>query len=172
MSVNIEKNNYYQEIKTNFNSSDFILNNTSLKHGFEKFSNKLTEQYPNILFQNYIYINIWSIICKPCLDEIPYIDNLPSKFNKDLTCIMITSHSQKAVNNFISLKGVKMNNFIFLNEMIDFISGIYNAIEKKNQSWPLHVVMDKRGNCLAYIFGSIHDDFSSAPLINFINSLE
>ena len=164
--------NFQKDKIINFDNSFFILNRTKLKQGFKGFTNELHKQNPKLLQNNYFYLNIWAIICKPCIDEIPFIDNLPEKFNKSLTCVMVSAYSNGAVNNFIKNKNVIMNNFTFINEMIDFISGIYNEIEVKSQSFPLHVILDKKGNCLAYLFGTIHDENSAAPLINFINSLE
>ena len=111
-------------------------------------------------------------MCKACSDEMPFLDLLPEKFDKNIGCVMVSSHSNEAVNNFLKSKAIEMENFVFVNEMIDFISGIYNEIEVKNQSFPLHVVLDKKGNCLAYLFGSFNDEVSAAPLINFINNLE
>lgn len=172
MNKNAEKVAFLKDIKTNFDSSEFILNNTPLKQGFEMFINELKDQKTDLLQYNYFYVNIWSIICKPCLDEMPFIDDLPEKINKGLACVMVSAHSNKAVNNFLENKNKKMKNFIFVNEMIDFISGIYNEMEIENQSWPLHVVLDSKGNCLAYLFGAINDENSAAPLINFINSLD
>lgn len=172
MNKNIEKKDFLKDIKLNFDSSIFTLNNSQLKHGFDILVREIRKQKPELLQNYYFYINIWSIICKPCFDEIPFIDTLPEKVNKNLTYLMISSHSNGAVNNYLENKNIKMKSFIFINEMIDFISGIYNEIELQNQSWPLHVVLDINGNCLAYLFGSIHDEKSAAPLINFINSLK
>jgi thiol-disulfide isomerase/thioredoxin len=171
MNEKIEKSFFFQDIKINFDSSSFILNNTNLKLGFEIFTKALEEQKPELLKNNFLYINIWSIVCKPCSDEIPFLDSLPQKINKSISYLMVSSHSEDAVTNFLKNKEIQMKNFIFVNEMIDFISGIYNEIEVKNQSFPLHVVLDKEGNCLAYLFGSI-DDMTAAPLVNFINNLD
>jgi thiol-disulfide isomerase/thioredoxin len=173
MSKNKEKDDFLQQIKKiNSDSSSYILNDTKLKEGFKKFTIELKKQKPELLQNNYSYINIWNIICKPCFDEIPFIDNLSEKINKNISYVMVSSHSNGAVNKFIENKNLKVKNFIFINEMIDFISGIYNEIEVKSQSWPLHVVLDGEGTCLAFLFGSIHSEDSAAPLINFINDLK
>lgn len=171
MNANIDKIDF-SKTKNNFDNSFFILNNTSLKVSFKDFTKQLKKNNPELLKKDYFYLNIWAIMCEPCIDEIPFIDELPKKTNKDLTCVMLTAYSNGAVNNFLKNKNLSMKNFIFFNEMIDFISGIYNEIEVKTQSFPLHVILDKKGNCLAFLFGSIHDDNSAAPLVNFINELK
>ncbi len=152
--------------------SSFLINNSILQQEFEKFVISLKAKNAHLLEKRYYYINIWSMACKPCLDEIPLIDSLLSSFTNQITYVMVSSHSNEAVSNFLKNKNIEMKNFVFLNEMIDFISGIYNEIEVKKQSFPLHVVLDKKGNCLAYLFGAIHDENSAAPLINFIKTLK
>lgn len=166
-----EVKNIYSSDQKRFDASLFGLNETILEKGFKKFKQKLDNKTA-LQNNNYYYINVWNIACKPCSDEMPFIDALTGKFKKDLACIMVSSHSDEAVNNFIRNKGIKMENFIFVNEMLDFISGIYNEIRVRNQSFPLHVVLDKKGDCLAYLFGAFYDEASAAPLINFINQLD
>ena len=154
-----------------FDSSVFLLNNTTLKKGFKEFIKLLRESDKELVNKDYFYVNIWSIACKPCSDEMPFLDLLAETFDKKIGYIMISAHSNEAVSSFLKNKRIEMKNFVFLNKMIDFISGIYNEIEVTNQAFPLHVVLDKNGNCLAYLFGAFHDENSAAPLINFIKNL-
>ena len=44
---------------------------------------------------SYYYLNVWIIGCEPCLNEFMLLENLSSKWNKSLTNLYITSHSEK-----------------------------------------------------------------------------
>lgn len=152
--------------------SDIVgLNRTNLKDGFTVFCEKLKENGQGYSDKEYIYINVWSVICKPCIDEIPFIGTLEKLVNKNLDYYLVCFHSDKAIETFLRNNNIKSNNLTFVNGMTDFISGIFNEIEENNLAFPLHAILNKQGDCLAYLFGSIHDEKSAAPLINFINSL-
>jgi hypothetical protein len=127
----------------------------------------------NKLFRcKYYYINIWVLNCKPCITEIDFLNTLPEKVNKNISFIMVSSHSDNAVNSFLERNGITMKDYTFLNEKKDFISDIFKETRVTNETFPLHVVMDNRGNFLAYLFGSIHNEVLAAPLIGFLNNLE
>jgi hypothetical protein len=161
-----------QIIKANFDASSFILNDTELKKGFKKFATELNKQKPGLLQNNFLYINNWSIICKPCLDEIPLHNELSVKLGNDISYCMVTHHSEEAVNKLVIKENIELKKFIFVNGMINFISGIYNEIKIVNLSFPLHIVLDSKGNVLAYLFGAFQDENSYKPIINFINKLK
>jgi thiol-disulfide isomerase/thioredoxin len=149
------------------------LNETSLTQGFNFFLEKI-KNYNSDKFINgsYFYVNIWSLGCKPCQLEMPILNNLIKKFNKHIVCIKVTSHSEKAVSSYLRNENLKLDSFIFLNDMNDFISGIYNEIGFQSQLFPLHVILDKKGNALAFMFGAFQDENSTTPLLNFINNLD
>ena len=146
--------------------------NYKLSHIFFEFFQEIEKKDIYFSKKKYLYVNIWNILCEPCLEEMPLINKLVRKFDKELVCVMVSQHSDKAVNNFIKEKKIEMGNFIFINNMMAFISEIHNEIEAKERAFPLHVVLDKNGNCLAYLFGSFNDEVSTAPLIDFINGLK
>lgn len=133
---------------------------------------KLQTDLPEFSQRKYFYLNIWNLACKPCVEEIPYLDFMMSKYRHKFICLMLSSHTKKAVENFLEVKKIKINNFIFIDQSGGLISRIFSEITETNPGFPLHIILDKNGNALAYLFGSIHDDVSAAPLINFINDLE
>lgn len=153
-------------------ASIYLLNDTTLNVGFEKLICAVKYKNSNFVQNKYYYTNIWSIACEPCVDEIPLLDKIVMPFNKSLNCLMVSPYSDKAVNNFLLKRQIQMQNFTFINGMIDFISGVYNEINMKKQSFPLHVVLDQNGMCLAYLHGAFHDIESATPLTNYLNQLK
>ncbi|MGZ3883226.1 MAG: TlpA family protein disulfide reductase [Bacteroidia bacterium] len=149
----------------NFNSVDFAKE-------FELLKDKIEEQNISSCSANYFYINIWSLACKPCVDEMQFIKKMVDDFNKKIFNVLVTIHSNEAVYSFMRNKEITMENFFLINEMMNFVSGIFNEIEEKKFKVPLHIVLNRKGEVLAYLFGAFHDETSAAPLVNFINSLE
>lgn len=147
----------------------FEINDSNWSKGFQSIYNHLLLK--EVDFTNkYFYVNIWSITCQPCIDEIPIIESMVHSFNKKVVNLMVTSHSELIVDKFLQKNDISINNFILLNGKKDFISGIYNSIGVKNQIFPLHAILNNKGMPEAYLFGAFSDKSNSNPIINFINS--
>lgn len=120
---------------------------------------------------NYYYINFWSLGCKPCLDELPIVKMLPAKFNKKINCVIVSLHSDKAVNNFIKNNQINMDDFVFINNALEFTSWVYESLSLEKYFFPLHLILDSKGKILAYQKGTIPDLNSASNIINFVNEL-
>jgi thiol-disulfide isomerase/thioredoxin len=152
-------------------SLDFSLNEISLRSGFEKFYPILIKVDPKIINRKYLYITIWNIACKPCEEEIPYLESFAGKFKTKMAFIMVSHHTNKAVWNFIHEKSIIHENFLFINEMNDFISGVFNQLKIRQLFYPLHIILDREGNILAYAPGAFFNDKAACPIIKFILNL-
>ena len=98
-------------------------------------------------------------------------NNLNCKIEKDIDYIFISPHTDAAVNSFLARKYIFSKNFIFINNMMDFISSLFKEINFKEMGFPTHAIMKKNGEILAYYCGSINSKEQALPVINFINNL-
>jgi thiol-disulfide isomerase/thioredoxin len=138
---------------------------------FKIFNSKFKNENINIVFEKYIYINIWSLGCQPCIKELPFINSLKDYIEKKINYICVSSHSDNAVNNFLSTKKIAPLNLVFINGMQEFILSVFNEIDIEGMVFPTHVVMKKNGEILAFYNGSIHTQEQALPIINFIKNL-
>jgi len=139
--------------------------------GLQAFKSKIKESDSLIYKKKYFYVNIWSLGCPPCVEEIPFLDLLPDYINKDLAYLLISFQSSEAVNLFLTKNKIETKNLIFLNDLDGFIAGIFQEIEIKDLTLPLHVIMQNDGTILAYSLGSINSLEAADNLINFTNNL-
>jgi hypothetical protein len=148
-----------------------LIKDRKFHNSFKKFRIELIKQKPELLNKDYFYVTIWNLGCQPCLDEITVLDSLPNEFDKNIAYVMVSAHSNKAVESYLKRNNIEIINFFLINEMVDFIFGIYNELELKNLILPLHVIFDKKEHPLAYLIGAINNRVNAMPMINYINSL-
>ena len=120
---------------------------------------------------NYYYLNFWSLGCRPCLDELPIVKMLPSKFNKNINCAIVSLHSDMAVNNFIENNKISMDNYVYINNALEFTNWVYESLTLEKYFFPLHLILDSKGKILAYQKGTIPDLNSASNIIKFVNEL-
>ena len=153
------------------NFENLSLNNTSLPDGFESFKEILKEKKQKVLAHKYYYLNVWSPDCEPCIDEIKILDSLEFTNNSNILCVFVSAYRDEVVADLLKRRKISVNNFIFVNQMINLISGLYSEIELQRQIYPAHFILDEKGTALAYLLGSIHDTRSAQPLVNFFKGL-
>lgn len=121
--------------------------------------------------KKYFYINIWSLKCNPCVEEIPLLIHLSKKWNSKVLSFLISPHSDKAVNSFLRKTGLKDDSIIYMNNMYSFILAIFKELEIGEVMFPTHIIMDYSGQILGYLIGTIPKQGYESTLVNFINGL-
>ena len=116
------------------------------------------------LHGSYILVNFWATWCKPCVKEMPSLNNLHNKFvnNDNLQVIAINvGQSKEVVKNFIS-KNSPIDFTILLDERMELVDWNVEAI-------PSTFLIDNNGNILYRAEGE--KDWSSQEFTSFINSV-
>ncbi|NIF07382.1 TlpA family protein disulfide reductase [Chryseobacterium sp. Tr-659] len=85
-----------------------------------------------------VVINFWFTQCKPCLIEIPELNNLVDKYSeKEVVFLGITFDNKKVLQNFLPKKTFKYN----------IIPNAKNIISLYDvNSYPTHIIIDKNSN--------------------------
>ena len=111
---------------------------------------------------SYVLVNFWATWCKPCVREIPSLNNLYKKFkDKNFEIIAINiGQNAEVVNNFINTTS-PIDFIILLDENIDLVGWKVEAI-------PTTFLVDDKGTIIYKVEGEKHWD--SPEFISFINS--
>lgn len=126
----IENKEYLKKIKTTkYPAKPFTLvdlnNNT---YDLQKLKGKI------------VVINFWFTKCKPCVAEIPELNNLVDKYSgKDVVFLGITFDNKKTLEKFLAKKEFKYN-------IIPDAMKIINENEIK--SFPANIIIDKDSNVI------------------------
>lgn len=138
----------------NFYNSNSIIK-INYEDGMKSCFNRINANSNQFKNKKYYYFSIWNTHCKPCISEMPFQDEMAERLSKNIGFFYISDDSNEKVNTFLYKKGIKSRHFIFLNDMNDFISAIYNKQKKTFKVYPTHVVTDSVGNILFFKQGSI-----------------
>ena len=111
---------------------------------------------------SYVLVNFWATWCKPCVREIPSLNNLYKKFkDKNFEIIAVNvGQNAEVVNNFINTTS-PIDFTILLDENIDLVSWKVEAI-------PTTFLVDDKGTIIYKVEGEKHWD--SPEFISFISS--
>ena len=113
---------------------------------------------------SYILVNFWATWCKPCVNEIPSLNNLNENFssNDDFQVVAINIGQNKdVVENF--LKSIdKVGFLILLDEEISLSDWNVQAI-------PTTFLLNKKGKIIYRVEGE--KEWDSPEFISFINSV-
>lgn len=130
------------------------VNSTTWKNGFNLLVDRLKEIDKTKVNKKYYYVNVWTTWCKPCIREMPWLDSLAGTLNKDVAYIFVSDIEDKRANNCISEKGYNIRNFLFINDMNDFISAICNEKGATSKVYPMVLILDNKGNFVHYSTGA------------------
>ena len=109
-----------------------------------------------------VFINFWATWCPPCVAELPYIDDLNSKFenNSNVVIITVVNESFDKVNSFMIKRNFSFD--VFQNR-----SGLPLLLNKS--SIPTTFVIDKEGQLVLEKTGSYK--WNSQQIVDFIKEL-
>lgn len=145
------------------------ISKTKWTQSLKIFQTKLTEEHKPMLGKKYYYINIWTSWCAPCIREMPWLDSLAGNLRKDVGYVFVTELSDVVANKVIHGKNYNLKNFIFLNEMNDFVSGICNEQGIKNKVYPMVLILSNKGKVLHYSVGAYSNKNEASGFADLIN---
>lgn len=105
-------------------------------------------------------INIWSVTCEPCIEEMPYLNQLKEKLGDKINFVGITNNDKEKVDKFL-LK----HTFNFTQ-----ITGVdYKMFNKNNFTrFPLTFLLDEKGD-IVYLLGNFDKERADQFILAFSN---
>lgn len=141
--------------------------------GLGMLKDSLDKKHPELAGKKYFYINMWAMFCGPCIKEMPWLDSLAGTMErKDVAYIFLAGESDKATNAMMERKKFKIKNFVYLNNMSDFISSVYNEQKKKSISYPTIVIIDNKDKIIKYETGAYENVTEAKEFLDLIGKLE
>lgn len=148
------------------------LNATTWKEGLEIFAAKLKEKDTTLLKKKYYYINVWTSWCKPCIKEMPWLDSLAGKLDKDVGYFFVSEMNDEDADKCVKRMGYSVKNFVFLNDMGDFVSAICNEKGTKSKIYPMVLILSNKGELLHSSNGAYVSAGAAISFIKLINELK
>jgi thiol-disulfide isomerase/thioredoxin len=147
------------------------LSKTNWKDGLKLFTDKLKQENKTLADKKYIYINIWTSWCVPCIKEMPWLDSIAGTLKKDVAYVFVSDLTDKAADNCIKNKNYNIKNFIFLNDMSHFVDAICNEQGRKSKAYPMVLILSNDGKLLHYSIGAYENIKEAAEFVEMINKL-
>ncbi|MES2762412.1 MAG: redoxin family protein [Bacteroidota bacterium] len=163
---------YYQQYKVaQENKSIFPSKENAKNDGMTYLRKIFKTEYPELISKEYYFINIWNLVCGPCLKEMPVLDSLVVKIDqKKIGCIFLTENGDKVVRDFLKRKNRNIHNFTFINDANYYILSILKQKESQITTYPIQLIIDKNGDIKYFESGAIQNA-NDTTLINLINRL-
>jgi thiol-disulfide isomerase/thioredoxin len=131
------------------------------------FKNSLGEDKSFSEFKgNILLVNFWATWCAPCIKEMPSLDRLQSKFNKNFKVLPISIDRDgiEKVKNFYIKRKIKN-----LDQFFDFKNTLAQELELFGL--PTSFFVDKKGMIIAKYNGNMEwDQKNVVELINYLNN--
>jgi thiol-disulfide isomerase/thioredoxin len=104
---------------------------------------------------NIVVINIWGTWCAPCVEEIPALNKLATKYKDQAVFIAITAEGAEKIESYLSKKPF---HYKHITNRIDLTQAYSKAKLKdfnkgfmgKMSVWPIHVIINKNGEISYY----------------------
>lgn len=145
--------------------------NLSFEDCFKNFKERISNINPQLSKKKYYYVNIWTLVCPPCIQEMSILHDLAENWPTDIACLFVSNHSQKAVQSFLKKYSYSNNRFNYVNNLSDFIYGLCGELEINNSTYPIHAIITEDGKILAYMVGAFVTHNDSRRLNEFIMNL-
>lgn len=141
--------------------------------GLPMFNDSLSKHYPELKTKKYFYINMWAMFCHPCIKEMPLLDSLAGTIErKDVAYVFLSDNSYKATKDLLVRKKFNIKNFVYLDNMDDFISSVYNEQKKKSKVFPTIIILDNKGKIVHYETGAYENIKEAKEFVDLIGKLK
>jgi len=148
------------------------INKTKWTQSIKIFKEKLKEEHPLLSEKKYYYINIWTSWCKPCIKEMPWLDSISTSLRKDVSYVFMTDLNNEVANKVIERNNYHFKNFVLLNDMNDFVSGICNEQGIKTKVYPMVLILSNKGEVLHYSTGAYSNKHEASAFAELITKLD
>ena len=129
----------------------------------EFFNSKNKKVSLNDYKSNIVIINFWATWCAPCKEEMPYLNQLKSKYKfKDIEIIPINIADEELKKSKEFFEELNINNL-----EIFYGSSLELAKEFKLRGIPTTIIIDKEGYEFARIIGFI--DFENKSFLDWLS---
>ncbi len=96
----------------------------------------------SLLGKGPVFIHFWATWCKPCLEELPYLDKMGQTYkDKGLAMVAISIDDPKTVNKVKSLIKTRRYKFLVLLDTAQEVSNLYHV----QDVMPTDVLLDAKG---------------------------
>lgn len=153
-------------------SMGISIKNTSWQDGLKLLHQGLKAQDSSLLNKKYYYINLWTDWCKPCLREMPWLDSTAGTLNKDVGYFFVSSLPEVKAEDCIKKKNYHIKNFVYLNDMQEFVSAAFNELNKKSAVYPLSLLLTREGKIIRSEIGALENRAAASEFAKMINDLE
>lgn len=98
-----------------------------------------------------VVFNFWGVSCRPCVAEIPHLNNLVNKYNsrEDVIFLALTSDPVERLREFLQKRPFNYHHISIKND-VDLIVKI---IDLDIIALPTHAIIDKNGNVVFQYLG-------------------
>jgi peroxiredoxin len=97
----------------------------------------------SLLGKGPVFIHFWATWCKPCLEELPYLDKMGQTYkDKGLVVVAISTDDSKTVNKVKSLIKSRRYQFLVLLDTAQEVQNLYHV----QDVMPTDYLIDARGS--------------------------
>lgn len=138
--------------------------------GAKLFRSRLKQKHSALAQKKYFYVNIWTNWCRPCLHEMPWLDSIAGTLGKEnVAYLFVSPISDSLANTTLKRKNYRLKNFVFLNDMHDFVSSVSNEQQGKTIVYPMTLILTNTGKVLHYSTGAYSNKQEALGFAELIN---
>lgn len=127
----------------------------------EKFKDKNGNYYPSDYLRGKpSLINFWFTTCSPCIEEIPNLNIISTRFNDSVHFIAITFEKEKKVADFLKTRPIHFEHIVNSQKQLNNMSIEY---------YPMTLLLDKEGK-IVDVYPQIN--FSEQEIIHKLDKLK
>ena len=111
-----------------------------------------------------VILNFWQTTCGPCMEELPYIEEVYSNWSGDIDMVVLAINSGEAASNFIEVIDPYKFTFVVLEDRFKEVTETYNV-----NKYPTTYFIDPEGVILGVRQGSFDSPAEFEDALNSYN---